>query len=137
MSPLSTEESPHSTTATIARPYPLPSRDGFSFDISPSSLMAMATDTTIKSPVNFKNQRTPSFSRDSMLGTSQKSRHLSQSSDNNRADNMTNGSHKLSSDEGSNPLKRRNTDVGIDYPRRRATIAVRRTICLVSTSFIL
>ncbi|KAG7136096.1 Depudecin biosynthesis cluster-specific transcription activator like protein [Verticillium longisporum] len=31
--------------------------------------------------------------------------------------------NKTPSDEGSNPLKRRNTDAGVDYPRRRATIA--------------
>lgn len=36
---------------------------------------------------------------------------------------MANG-QRVSSDEGSNPLKRRNTDAGVDYPRRRATIAV-------------
>jgi hypothetical protein len=36
-----------------------------------------------------------------------------------------NGMAKTPSDEGSNPLKRRNTDAGaVDYPRRRATIAV-------------
>lgn len=34
-----------------------------------------------------------------------------------------NGSQKAPSDEGTNPLKRRNTDATVDYPRRRATIA--------------
>lgn len=37
---------------------------------------------------------------------------------------MANGNQTAVSDEGSNPLKRRNTDAGVDYPRRRATIAV-------------
>jgi hypothetical protein len=92
----------------------------------------MSADATLKSPISYKNQRTPSFSRDAMMGTSQKSRHLSQSSDNNRPDNMSNGGQKVSSDEGSNPLKRRNTETGVDYPRRRATIAVRHSIMLVS-----
>jgi hypothetical protein len=32
------------------------------------------------------------------------------------------------SDDGINPLKRKSTDAGIDYPRRRATIAVSRPI---------
>jgi hypothetical protein len=50
-----------------------------------------------------------------------KSRHLSQSSDS--AQNGILISNKTGSDEDSNPLKRRNTDVGVDYPRRRATIA--------------
>lgn len=59
-----------------------------------------------------------------MLSSAQKPRHLSQSSE-NRTDTMTNGTQKLPSDEGSNPLKRRNTETGVDYPRRRATIAVR------------
>ena len=31
-------------------------------------------------------------------------------------------------DDSSNPLKRRATDNGVDYPRRRATIAVRSLI---------
>lgn len=79
----------------------------------------MSADASLKSPVSYKNQRTPSFS----MVTSQKARHLSQSSDNNRPDNMSNGGQKVSSDEGSNPLKRRNTETGVDYPRRRATIA--------------
>ncbi|KAJ4020567.1 hypothetical protein NW766_002055 [Fusarium irregulare] len=83
----------------------------------------MSADTSLKSPVSYKNQRTPSFSREAMLSTSQKARHLSQSSDNTRPDNMSNGAQKVSSDEGSNPLKRRNTETGVDYPRRRATIA--------------
>lgn len=38
---------------------------------------------------------------------------------------MINGlQNKQNSDDGINPLKRRSTDAGIDYPRRRATIAV-------------
>ncbi len=40
-------------------------------------------------------------------------------------DDKLNGSLADPSDDGINPLKRRNTDVGgVDYPRRRATIAV-------------
>jgi len=39
---------------------------------------------------------------------------------------MTNGlQNRPTSDDGINPLKRRSTDAGVDYPRRRATIAVR------------
>lgn len=78
----------------------------------------------LKSPASLKTQRTPSFSRDGLIGSAHKARNMSQSSD-HRPDALTNGVHKPSSDEGSNPLKRRNTDAGVDYPRRRATIAVR------------
>ncbi|KAF5008366.1 hypothetical protein FDECE_5350 [Fusarium decemcellulare] len=122
MSPSSTGESPHSASVASARPFAVPSRDSFTLDISPATLTVMSNEVGIKSPVNYKNQRTPSFSRDGMLSASQKPRHLSQSSD-NRPENMTNGAQKVSSDEGSNPLKRRNTESGVDYPRRRATIA--------------
>ncbi|KAI8679700.1 hypothetical protein NCS57_00248500 [Fusarium keratoplasticum] len=123
MSPSSTGESPHSASMTAAaRPFAVPSRDSFSLEIPAASLTAISNEIGIKSPVNFKNQRTASFSRDTMLSSAQKPRHLSQSSE-NRTDTMTNGTQKLPSDEGSNPLKRRNTETGVDYPRRRATIA--------------
>lgn len=66
------------------------------------------------------------FSREGILGSAQKARNLSQSSA--ERDSVTNGLHNKQnangSDDGINPLKRRNTDAGIDYPRRRATIAV-------------
>ncbi|CAG7563937.1 unnamed protein product [Fusarium equiseti] len=126
MSPSSTGESVHSISINSARPFTVPARDTFSLELpisSMSSLATMSADTSLKSPVTYKNQRTPSFSREAMLSTSQKARHLSQSSDNTRPDNMSNGAQKVSSDEGSNPLKRRNTETGVDYPRRRATIA--------------
>ncbi|RGP73462.1 hypothetical protein FSPOR_2044 [Fusarium sporotrichioides] len=123
MSPSSTGESAHSISINSARPFTVPARDSFALELPMSSLATMSADATLKSPISYKNQRTPSFSRDAMMGTSQKSRHLSQSSDNNRPDNMSNGGQKVSSDEGSNPLKRRNTETGVDYPRRRATIA--------------
>ncbi|KAH7189497.1 uncharacterized protein B0J16DRAFT_116214 [Fusarium flagelliforme] len=126
MSPSSTGESVHSISINSARPFTVPARDTFSLELpisSMSSLATMSADTSLKSPVSYKNQRTPSFSREAMLSTSQKARHLSQSSDNTRLDNMSNGAQKVSSDEGSNPLKRRNTETGVDYPRRRATIA--------------
>ncbi|KAK7418537.1 hypothetical protein QQX98_003882 [Neonectria punicea] len=84
--------------------------------------MSNETATSTKSPINLRTQRTSSFSRDGMLSAAPKSRHLSQSSD-NRPDSMTNGTQRVSSEESSNPLKRRNTDAGVDYPRRRATIA--------------
>ena len=134
MSPSSTGESVHSISINSARPFTVPARDTFSLELpisSMSSLATMSADTSLKSPVSYKNQRTPSFSREAMLSTSQKARHLSQSSDNTRPDNMSNGAQKVSSDEGSNPLKRRNTETGVDYPRRRATIAVRHSIMLI------
>lgn len=124
MSASSTGESLHSISLNAARPFTVPARDSFSLELPISSLTAMSADASLKSPVSYKNQRTPSFSREGILSASQKSRHLSQSSD-NRPDSMSNGAQKVSSDEGSNPLKRRNTETGVDYPRRRATIAVR------------
>lgn len=130
MSPSSTGDSPHSGSGAVtgnqtgSRPFPLPSRDGFSIDIPSPQLTASNGPNNLKSPTSLKSARTPSFSREGILGAAQKARNLVQPSDNNRQDNMSNGPHKTSSDEGMNPLKRRNTDAGVDYPRRRATIAV-------------
>lgn len=78
----------------------------------------------LKSPSALKTQqRHASFSREGILGSAQKARNLSQSSD-NRLEAVS--MQQEGSDEGMNPLKRRNTgtDAGVDYPRRRATIAV-------------
>lgn len=126
MSPSSTGDSPLSAGAASnsGRPYPLPSRDTFSIEI-PSPQLNPATNggsSALKSPTALKAQRT-SFSREGILGSAQKARNLSQTSE-FRSDQITNGMQKASSDEGANPLKRRNTDATIDYPRRRATIAV-------------
>lgn len=110
--------------ANAVRQYPLPTRD-FTIEI-PSPQLAPSTNgaNSIKSPSTLKSARTPSFSREGILGSAQKARNLSQSSD-NRPDNDSNGLlQKAPSEEGSiNPLKRRNTDAAVDYPRRRATIA--------------
>ncbi|KDN70587.1 hypothetical protein CSUB01_02028 [Colletotrichum sublineola] len=120
MSPSSTGDSPRSATGNAGRPFPVPSRETFNIEVlSPSLTNGIHT---LKSPASLKTQRTPSFSRDGILGSAQKARNMSQSSE-NRPEALTNGMNKAPSDEGSNPLKRRNTDVGIDYPRRRATIA--------------
>ena len=81
---------------------------------------------TLTSPNPLKSpnaRRVASFSREGILGSAQKARNLSQSSGDRES--MTNGiQNRQNSDDGINPLKRRNTDAGIDYPRRRATIAV-------------
>ncbi|KAK3390955.1 hypothetical protein B0H63DRAFT_127951 [Podospora didyma] len=133
MSPSSNGDSPLSATGTmtttisanIMRQFPMPNRD-FSVEIPSPQLMASTNGVNaLKSPTSLKSNRTPSFSREGILGSAQKARNLSQSSD-NRPDNVSNGlqqQQKGSSDEGMNPLKRRNTDAGLDYPRRRATIA--------------
>lgn len=134
MSPSSTGDSPSSlinghssataaatTTASNPRPFPLQARgDGFTIEIPSPQLNAV--NHALKSPNSAKTQRTPSFSRDGILGSVQKVRNMSQSSENHGSE--TNGMQKVPSDEGINPLKRRNTDAGVDYPRRRATIAV-------------
>jgi hypothetical protein len=128
MSPSSTGDSPPSINGAVGgRQFPLPARDTFSIEV-PSPAMTAVTNgaNTLKSPTPLKSQRTPSFSREGILGSAQKARNLSQSSE-NRPGELPNGViPKLPSDDDSvNPLKRRNTDAGVDYPRRRATIAVR------------
>ncbi|KAK4126117.1 hypothetical protein N657DRAFT_679111 [Parathielavia appendiculata] len=136
MSPSSNGDSPHSATATmtaaaaagVSRQFPLPNRD-FSVEI-PSPQLAAAPNgaNTLKSPNSLKAAaaaRTPSFSREGILGSAQKARNLSQSSE-NRPESVQNGIPKSTSEESINsinPLKRRNTDAAVDYPRRRATIA--------------
>ncbi|KAK3353120.1 hypothetical protein B0T25DRAFT_568347 [Lasiosphaeria hispida] len=129
MSPSSNGDSPLSATGTmtatsnahLVRQFPLPNRD-FSIEIPSPLLVASNGVHSLKSPTSLKSARTPSFSREGILGSAQKARNLSQSSE-NRPENVSNGLQKAPSDEGINPLKRRNTDAGVDYPRRRATIA--------------
>jgi hypothetical protein len=101
----------------------MPSREGFSIEIPEPQLNGTNGTNGLKSPGPLKGGRAQSFSREGILGSAQKARNLSQSSE-NRPD--TNG-HAQHSDDGSmNPLKRRNTGAdSVDYPRRRATIAVR------------
>ncbi|CAK7211851.1 hypothetical protein SCUCBS95973_001264 [Sporothrix curviconia] len=121
----------------------------------------------ISPTADIKSQRTPSFSRDSILGSAQKARNMSTQSSgsdmtlgasaggsgagagfgtsgssnanakNAGGNNMSglssvdvklNGGALVndpSGDDSINPLKRRNTETGggVDYPRRRATIA--------------
>ncbi|ROT38750.1 hypothetical protein SODALDRAFT_324169 [Sodiomyces alkalinus F11] len=125
MSPSSTGDSPRSATAAAARPFPVPSSHTFNPEVPPPSLTSVTNGThPLKSPsATLKVQRTQSFSRDGILGAAQKARNMSQSSDPRAGSETANGLNKTPSDEGSNPLKRRNTDIGVDYPRRRATIA--------------
>ncbi|KAL2267688.1 hypothetical protein VTJ83DRAFT_4965 [Remersonia thermophila] len=145
MSPSSTGESPHSATAAMTTPAaaasvvrppypPLPNRD-FTVEIpspqmpqGPNGANTLKSPTTLKTPVAATAaaaaaNRTPSFSREGILGSAQKARNLSQTSD-NRPEAIANGIPKSApSEESINPLKRRNTDATVDYPRRRATIA--------------
>lgn len=136
---------------------------GFVLDIpSPGSSGGGGGGGGLRSPtVGIKSQRTPSFSRDGILGSAQKTRNMSSQSsgsdtilgggitttnNNGGNSNSANNSNSKSaivgsvdvkingnammandpSDDGINPLKRRNTETGggVDYPRRRATIAV-------------
>ncbi|CAN8103055.1 unnamed protein product [Discula destructiva] len=131
MSPSSTGGSPHSATttptttaATSVRPFPVPSKDNFAIEIPGSTLTTTngnaSSKSALKSPTALKNQRQASFSRDGILGSVQKARNMSQSSE-NRPESLA--MQNDGSDDGVNPLKRRNTDAGLDYPRRRATIA--------------
>jgi hypothetical protein len=109
------------------------SRDKFTIDI-PSPRLQLVTNGNhvngngnLNSPNPLKSpnaRRVQSFSREGILGSAQKARNLSQSSGDRES--VTNGlnQNRQNSDDGINPLKRRSTDAGIDYPRRRATIAV-------------
>ncbi|TVY75549.1 hypothetical protein LSUE1_G008665 [Lachnellula suecica] len=118
------------------------SKDQFLIDIPSSPRLHILTNghlngngvltspNPLKSP---SNRRLQHFSREGILGSAQKARNLSQSSVDRESirESMTNAiqsqnqiqSRQAVSDDGINPLKRRNTDAGVDYPRRRATIA--------------
>ncbi|KAK8105736.1 hypothetical protein PG999_009095 [Apiospora kogelbergensis] len=126
LSPSSAGDSPHSIggASSTSRPYPLPTRDSFSIEV-PSPQLNPINGSALKSPTSAKIQKTTGFSREGILGSAQKARNLSQSSEARPEPYTTvNGMSKGSSDEGTiNPLKRRNTDATVDYPRRRATIA--------------
>ncbi|CAJ2513886.1 Uu.00g020050.m01.CDS01 [Anthostomella pinea] len=119
MSPSSNGDSPLSagTASNAGRPFPLQSRENFSIDV-PSPQLNPVDGSSLKSPTAVKSQRIASFSREGILGSAQKTRNLSQTTE-----QASNGMQKDLSDDGINPLKRRNTDATIDYPRRRATIA--------------
>ncbi|KAL2111554.1 hypothetical protein VUR80DRAFT_9837 [Thermomyces stellatus] len=124
MSPSSTGDSPRSaTTATAAGRFSVPSQSSFSIDVPAPPLNQPTNGSATKSATAIK-QRAASFSREGILGAAQKARNFSQTSD-TRPDVMSGSNQaKTPSDEGSiNPLKRRNPDSSVDYPRRRATIA--------------
>lgn len=132
MSPSSTGDSPHSATtattvtaASSVRPFQVPSKDNFSIDIPASALTTTngngSSRPALKSPSIAKTKRQASFSREGILGSAQLASNMSQSSE-NRLESIA--MQNEGSDDGVNPLKRRNTDAGLDYPRRRATIAV-------------
>lgn len=131
MSSSSPEPSP--TSATSGRHFSM-SREKFTVDI-PSPRLQISTNGTLHSPGSMKSptvRRMQAFSREGILGSAQKARNLSQpSTDRPTRESVISSlrNEKNSSDDGvsiggSNPLKRRATDAGIDYPRRRATIAV-------------
>ncbi|KAK6210480.1 hypothetical protein LQW54_006227 [Pestalotiopsis sp. IQ-011] len=118
MSPSSTGDSPLSMggTSSSGRAFPLPNRDIFTVEIPPLSVGANANGSSLKSPNSAKAARTTNFSRDGILGSAQKARNMSQSSE-ARPEQMTIELQKVSSDENMNPLKRRNTDATVDYPQ--------------------
>ena len=103
------------------------SRDQFSIDV-PMPHLTLTTNSNTNSPNAVKSpnaRRVTHFSREGILGSAQKARNLSQSS--GERESMTNGlqnGNRQNSEDATNPLKRRSTDGAVDYPRRRATIAV-------------
>lgn len=101
------------------------STDTFSIELPPPHLH-INSNGILKSPNSLKSpsdRRALSFSREGILGSAQKARNLSQSSG-DRESAVSGLQNRKDSDDGINPLKRRSTDAGSDYPRRRATIAV-------------
>lgn len=137
MSSSSPEGSPTSATGGGRQQFSM-SRDKFQIDIPDNHLTLITNgngqvngNLTSPNPLKSPNaRRVASFSREGILGSAQKARNLSQSSGDRES--MTNGingiQNRQNSDDGINPLKRRSTDAGIDYPRRRATIAVGKSI---------
>lgn len=132
MSSSSPEGSPNS--ALCARTFSM-SREKFNIDI-PSPRLQLLTNgngnglnsphlsspKTINSP---NGRRFQNFTREGILGSAHKARNLSQSSgDRESIANSILRQNGNNTDDGINPLKRRSTDAGLDYPRRRATIAV-------------
>ncbi|KAJ5040603.1 uncharacterized protein L3040_006253 [Drepanopeziza brunnea f. sp. 'multigermtubi'] len=131
MSSTSPEPSPASATGR-SRTFSI-SRDKLKIDI-PSPRLALLTNSNgntteneaLHSPNPLKSpnsRRMQILARDGILGSGQKVRNLSQSSG-DREPVINGAQHRPNSDDGIDPLKRRITDAGIDYPRRRATIAV-------------
>jgi len=124
----------------VVRQYQIPNRD-FTVEIPAPGIAAAAANgaTSLKSPTSSLKSaaRTPSFTREGILGSAQKTRNMSQAATatpatattatattDTRPDSSSNGIvAKPPSEESVNPLKRRNPDTGVDYPRRRATIA--------------
>lgn len=128
MSNSSPEASPNSTSGREQFSF---SRHKFTIDIPSPHLIAVTNGSgNLNSPNTLKSpnaHRVADFSREGILGSAQKARNLSQSSADRES--MTSGNQNVqNSDDGINPLKRRSTDAGIDYPRRRATIAVGNSV---------
>lgn len=122
MSPSSTGDSPPSVRESLARQFPLPARDSLTIEVSNATIPGgrnHGRNFRRQSPSDFRLQRAPSSTREGLPSAAQKARNHSQIT----AENIF---QSQQSDEGSNPLKRRNTstETGADYPRRRATIAV-------------
>lgn len=104
--------------------------NGNSNNTSHNAHNSLNSPNPVKSP---NARRVAHFSREGILGSAQKARNLSQSS--GERESMSNGlqnGNGQSGDDGTNPLKRRSTDGGVDYPRRRATIAVGHSFCNVN-----
>jgi hypothetical protein len=136
MSSSSHDGSPISATGGGSRHFSM-SRDKFQIDI-PEKHLTLITNGNGDGHLNGGNLPSPSplrspndrraagFSHEGALESAQKARNLSQSSGDQEY--ATNGiQNKQHSDDGTNPLKRRSADAGLDYPRRRATIAVRKS----------
>lgn len=97
------------------------SSEKFTLDL-PSPLLSNAGSEPLVSPPlkSPTGRMAQTFGRDGVLGSAKKARNLSQSSERDSIFGLPNGQN---SDDGQNPLKRRSTEAGMDYPRRRATIA--------------
>jgi hypothetical protein len=102
--------------------------DNFSIDL-PSPSLTASSQGTMKTPsmLSPPEKRSLTFARDGILGA-QKVRKLSRTSSDRDVMQYrkapSNNKKSSDSDDGFSSLKRKTPESGIDYPRRRATIAV-------------
>lgn len=118
-----TGDSSHLATGTFDQQFVVPSRKSFDVEIPSASLATLPNGIASIQSTSQKASRSRNLTRDSIRGSAEVNRASSNPPD-HRLDDMSNGGQKGPSEEASNPLKRRNVDSGVDYPRRRATIAV-------------
>lgn len=118
-----TGDSSHSIGGAFDQQFVVPSRKSFDVEIPSASLATLPNGIASIQPTGQKVSRSRNLTRDSIIGTAEVNGGFSNPPDHS-LDDMSNGGQKGPNEDASNPLKRRNVDSSVDYPRRRATIAV-------------